>query len=58
MVSVVFVLLALVFGYAAYRVAEHKGRRPGPWMVAGVFFGPFALLPLLLLRSRRRWWSR
>ncbi|MEM7024667.1 MAG: hypothetical protein AAF637_19120 [Pseudomonadota bacterium] len=38
-------VIALITGLLAYRVAERKGRSPGTWMTATVLF----VVPLLLL---------
>ena len=49
MAYVVFALLAAFCAWGAQRLALNQGRKPLPWMVAAVIFGPFALVPLAIL---------
>jgi len=48
-----FALLGLVLwilcAYLAYRQAPRFGRRPVPWLVLGIVFGPIALMALYVL---------
>jgi hypothetical protein len=45
----VLTILAIICTYAAQRFALSQGRKPLPWMIAAITFGPFALIPLALL---------
>lgn len=48
-----FVLLGLVVwilcAYLAWKQAPRFGRRPVPWLIGGLIFGPFALMVLYVL---------
>jgi RsiW-degrading membrane proteinase PrsW (M82 family) len=49
----IYVLPALIQGSMVFMgiyVADGKNRRRLPWALAGLFFGPAALLPLIYLR--------
>ncbi len=41
--------LAIICAFAAQRLAMSQGRKPLPWMIAALSFGPFALIPLALM---------
>jgi hypothetical protein len=51
---IILTVLAIICAYAAERLALSQGRRPLPWMVAAITFGPFALIPLALLAKHSR----
>ncbi len=47
-----FVLLAILSVLAARQLAAAQGRKPLPWMVAALSFGPLPLIPLALLQKK------
>ena len=49
---IVLTALAIICTFAAERLALSQARKPLPWMVAALTFGPFALIPLALLANR------
>jgi hypothetical protein len=56
-------VVALLCGSAARRVAVAKGRDTGAWRVAGFFFGVFGLLAAMVAKpkdggARFAWWSQ
>lgn len=51
------VLIWIVFAVICGVVAKNKGRSVGGWVVAGLFFGIFALVVLALLKPVRQSFS-
>jgi hypothetical protein len=52
MLGVVFAIFWMcVWTYLTTRVAERRGRSVKTWIWLGAFFGPFALVTVLLLPS-------
>jgi hypothetical protein len=50
--TLVLTVLTLLCALMAQRLAISRGRKPFPWMLAAVTFGPFPLIPLALLSKR------
>jgi len=44
----------LFCAYLAYKGAPQRGRRAGAWGILGIFFGPFALFALYLMKPKAR----
>jgi hypothetical protein len=41
--------LTIICAFAAQRLAMSKERKPLPWMIAALWLGPFALIPLAFM---------
>ena len=50
-IVVIVVILAIIFGKFTGMIAESKGYDAEPWMIAGVFLGPIAMLAVGLMDS-------
>ncbi len=46
---IVLTALATACAFTAQRLAISQERKPLPWMIAALSFGPFALIPLALM---------
>ncbi len=52
--TLVSLALTLLLGFACWRAAQWKGRKPLLWVALTVFFGPLPLVVLLVVpRSKR-----